>query len=217
MRLALEPMACWRLIGTRVPSADLFGGVTDFSEWEAVAEIENLWNERSLSMLGNLAAVPKEQRAAGPGSAYLMAPFAYRASGRFGDGTYGVLYAGLEERTACVEVAWHRARFMREWAEPRQTLDHQLLGLVFEGLVEDLRGSTLAGLYAPDTWEVGQALGAKVRAEGLDGIAYTSVRNLGGACLAGFRPNAFSQCRFLRYVQYFWDGAALHGEGLPAC
>lgn len=215
MSLGFGPTDCWRLIGTRVPSADLFGGVTDFSEWEEVAEIENLWNDRSLSVLGNLAAVPKEHRAYGPGSAYVMAPFAYRTPGRFGDGSLGVLYAGLEESTAVTEVAWHRARFMRETARPKEIMDHQLLGLVFEGGVEDFRGATLPGLYA-ESWEVGQALGAQARATGVNGIVYSSVRRLGGACLAGFRPNAFQRCRFLRYVQFFWDGRALRGESLPA-
>ena len=69
MILQIGPSPCWRVIATLVPGTDLFGGITDFSEWEAVAEIENLWNERSLGPLGNLAAIPREQRAHGPGSA----------------------------------------------------------------------------------------------------------------------------------------------------
>jgi hypothetical protein len=217
MILQIGPSPCWRVIATLVPGTDLFGGITDFSEWEAVAEIENLWNERSLGPLGNLAAIPREQRAHGPGSAYIMSPFAFRTPGRFGDGSFGVLYAGLEEQTALAEVAWHRARFMREWELPRQTMDYHLLGLVFEGSVEDLRASrpALPGVYAPDSWVEGQALGARIRATGADGIAYASVRHLGGECLAGFRPNAFSRCHFLRPAQFFWDGRAIHGAGLP--
>ena len=207
----LDPSPCWRVIATRVPSADLFGGITDYSEWEAVAELENLWNERSLGALGNLAQVPREHRALGPGSSYLMAPFAYRAPGRFGDGSYGVLYAGLEELTALTEVAWHRARFMEAWSLPRQTMDYQVLGMIFAGAVEDLRGAVAAmpDVYAQASWTAGQLLGARLRATGVDGIAYASVRRLGGECLAGFRPNAFSQCRFLRYAQFFWDGKTL--------
>lgn len=214
----LGPFPCWRVIATRAPSADLFGGITDFSEWEMVAEIENLWNERTLGALGNLATIPRDQRAYGPGSAYIMASFAFRAPGRFGDGSFGVLYAGLEEATALAEVGWHRARFLREWSLPRQTVDHQVLGLAFEGKVEDLRGSMShpPGVAAPDSWTEGQAFGSRARQAGADGVVYASVRRLGGECLAGFRPNAFTGCRHLRPVQWFWDGKALQGEGLPA-
>ena len=207
----------WRVIGAQVPGADLFSGITDYGEWETVAELENLWNERTLGVLGNLAAVPREHRALGPGSAYIMAPFAFRAAGRFGDGAYGVLYAGLEEATALAEVAWHRARFLREAGSPKEILDQQVLGLSFAGSVEDIRTEQedLAHVYAPDSWAAGQAYGARVRGLGVDALAYASVRRLGGTCLAGFRPNAFSRCRHLRYVQFFWDGQRLHGEGLP--
>ena len=154
MSRRMGPAQCWRVIAMRHPGADLFGGITDYGEWEDVAEIEHLWNERVLPEWGNLALVPREHRAYGPGSAYIMAPFAYRTQGRFGDGSYGVLYAGLEELTALAEVAWHRARFMREWALPRQTMDQQLLGMVFEGSVADpdsLRaaGAPLAGVITP--------------------------------------------------------------------
>lgn len=217
MNRLLGPVEAWRLVGVRMPGADLFAGVADFGDWEEVAEIESLWNERTAGLLGNLSAVPREHWASGPGSAYLMGPFIFRAPGRFGNGAYGVLYAGLEERTALAEVAWHRARFLRESGQPRQTLDHQLLDLLFEGTIDDLRESEAPGLYAPDSWAEGQALGARIRAAGADGILYSSVRHKGGDCLAGFRPHAFSRCRFVRYVQFFWDGERLLGEGLPAC
>ena len=219
MSQRLGPADCWRVIGSRNPGADLFGGISDYGEWEDVAEIEHLWNERVLPQWGNVAQVPREHRAYGPGSAYIMGPFAYLTPGRFGDGSYGVIYAGLEELTALAEVAWHRARFMREWNLPRQTMDQQVLTLVFAGSVADLRGASpeWPGAFAPDSWVAGQALGAKLRSTGVDGIVYSSVRRLGGECLAGFRPNAFSRCRFMRQAQFFWDGAALHAEGLPPC
>lgn len=213
MIATLREISCWRVIATRIPSADLFDGIADFGEWEAVAEIETLWNERSRGPLSHLATIPKQERAYGPGSSYLMAPFAYRARGRFGDGTFGVLYAGLDERTALVEVAYHRGRFLRDSANPKETMDYQVLGLGFGGEVEDLRGlqSEFAQVYDPDSWLGGQQVGAVARSQGLDGIAYSSVRNRGGECVAGFKPNAFHDCRHLRRVQFFWDGAQLHG------
>jgi hypothetical protein len=214
-----KDLPCWRVIPTRVPGADLFQGIADYGEWEAVFEVENLWNERTRGVLGNLAQVPPGHRAYGPGSTFIMAPFAFPAAGRFGDGSHGVLYAGLDERTALAEVAFHRAKFMRETRRPRETLDHQVLGLAFTGKAEDIRSATeaLVQVYAPDTWTAGQAFAAPVRARGLDAIAYASVRRLGGECLAGFRPNAFHQCRHLRLIQFFWDGAGLRGpDGITA-
>ena len=219
MILKLATTPCWRIIGTRFPSADFFNGITDYGEWEDVAELEGLWDERHLGPIGNLATIPRDHRAYGTGSSYLMAPFAYQAPGRFGDGSYGVLYAALDERTALAEVAHHRAQFMRLGRRPKETMDHGVLTLAFEGTVEDIRTdtTTLPHVYAPDTWREGQAFGALVRAAGVDGIAYASVRRLGGECLAGFRPNAFSNCRFRHSTQFFWDGTALYAPGLPAC
>lgn len=204
---------CWRLVAARNPGLDLFQGLTDFGEWEELYEIESLTNERLRTPIGNLARVPREQWPCGPGSAYLMAPFAYCAPGRFGDGSYGVLYAALDEATTLAEVGYHRSRFLRATGNPKETAAYQELTLDCSGDLEDIRPSREAAWYDPDPECYGpaQAFGARIRAAGGDGIAYASVRRPGGECVAGFRPDRFSNCRHARLIQLYWDGFRLSG------
>ena len=214
MIAAFQNAPCWRLVGARTPGVDVFHGITDFGEWEELYEIENLTNERLRAPAGNLAGIPRECRAYGPGSAYIMAPFAYRAPGRFGDGSYGVLYAALDEPTALAEAAFHRARFLRATANPKETATLQLLALKVTGELEDLRPLWGSEVYDPDPSRYGaaQRFAAQIRAQGGDGIVYASLRRLGGECVAGFRPDRFSDCRHVRLVQFYWDGAQLLGQ-----
>jgi hypothetical protein len=108
---------------------------------------------------------------------------------------------------------------MRNASMPNELLDFQLLGLVFEGVVEDIRSTDLPAVYDPASLTAGQSLGSQVRSRGGDGVAYSSLRRLGGQCLAGFRPNAFHSCRTLKFMQFYWDGTQqrLHAPGIPPC
>jgi len=204
---------CWRMVAARSPGVDLFQGLSDFGEWEELYEIESLTNERLRGAAGNLAAVPRDRRAYGPGSAYIMAPFAYRSPGRFGDGSFGVLYAALDEATAMAEVFHHRARFLRATANPKEVAAYQVLTLAFTGNLEDIRTLRQAEWYDPDParYAPAQAFGAEIRGRDGDGIVYTSVRRPGGECVAGFRPDRFSECRHARQVYCYWDGSRLTG------
>jgi hypothetical protein len=205
----------WRGIAARKPSADFFGGIADFGEWQAVMEITGRWDPANPGPAGSLAGLPRAQWVLGPGSVYLMAPFAFRQPGRFGDGSNGVLYAAMAEATAITEMASGRARFLRGSHAPRETLDGMLLTLALTGLLEDARPLFREGatIYAPDDWTEGQRFGARVRASGTDGILYTSVRRVGQECVAGFRPDLFSGCRPAGSLQFFWDGHDLWGPG----
>lgn len=213
MNLAVfKAQACFRLIPTRSPSVDIFQGIADFGEWEAISEIENLWNARN-TPYGPLSSIPRERRAYGPGSSYIMAPFAYPSASRFSDGSYGALYAAFEEATAVDEVAFHRAEFMRRFNRPKELTRHLLLSLDLNGSLKDIRGQRTAHpeLYSADTAAYGpaQSFGSRLHAKGVDGVVYHSVRHLGGTCAAGFWPNLFSNCRQVCLRDFFWDGKAL--------
>ena len=221
MTVSFAAVPGWRAISIRTSSRDLFHGLTDYREWEELAEIDSLTNERTRLSAGYLAQIPKEQRAYGPGSLYLMAPFAYRSPGRFGDGSFGVLYAALDEPTALAEVGYHRARFLRATHTPRETSDHQLLTLKITGELEELRAMAVSHpeYYDPDPANYGaaQAFATSLRVSGCAGIAYDSLRRLGGQCVAGFQPSLFSHCRHARVVQFHWDGQQLSGPGTLTC
>lgn len=213
MITALERAPAWRLVATRSPGVDVFQGLSDFGEWEELYELESFTNERLRLVVSNLAFIPRERRALGPGSAYIMAPFAYWAPGRFGDGSFGVLYAALDEATTLAEVAFHRARFLRATRTPRETATYQMLSLKVAGAFEDLRGVDRPELFDPDPAGYGasQAFATGILARDGDGVLYPSVRRLGGTCVAGFRPDRFSDCRHLRLLSLFWDGDRLVG------
>ena len=215
MRVAFEALPLWRGVAARNPQADFFGGIADFGEWQAVMEITGTWDPANPGPTGNLADLPRAQWVTGPGSVYIMAPFAFRQPGRFGNGGYGVLYAALDEATAVAELAGSRLRFLREGRIARATLDNQMLRLTLAGELEDARPlfADVSAIYQPDDWAAGQSYGAGIRAAGASGIAYASVRNLGGECVAGFRPDLFSHCRPGGTVQLFWDGNHLLGPG----
>lgn len=214
MIAAFVKTPCWRMVATRSPGVDLFQGLTDFGEWEELYEIESLTNERLRAPGGNLAAVPRDRRAYGPGSAYIMAPFAYRSPGRFGDGSFGVLYAALDEATAMAEVFYHRTRFLRATANPKEMAAYQVLTLKLTGNLEDLRTLRDGEWYDPDParYAAAQDFAAQVRSRDGDGIVYASVRLPGGECVAGFRPDRFSECRHARLVHCYWDGSRLTGS-----
>jgi hypothetical protein len=209
-RLSRTP--CWRLVTVRHAGVDIFQGLSDYGEWEELAEIESLTNERLKTAAGNLSLIPRERRAYGPGSAYVMAPFAYWAPGRFGTGGFGVLYAGLDEATARAEVFHHRARFLQATGTSREVATFQVLSLRCTGALEDIRSLAGTDLYDPAAYGPAQTFAAKVRAGNGDGIFYASVRRPGGECVAGFWPDLFTECRHVRRIQCFWDGNRLHGE-----
>lgn len=200
-------------------SRDCLGGLGEFAEWLAVQEVEDLWAPLAKGPRGQLAAYGPEAWVVGPGSAWLMAPFAFQAPGRFGDGAFGVLYAALERATAIAELAHSRACFLRKAHCPRELLDNQLLTLTVTARMADLRPlrQEAPGLYDPEDWKPAQALGARLRQEGWDGVAYASVRHPPGTCVAGFRPTLFAACAPADTLQFYWDGTRLQGPaGLRA-
>jgi hypothetical protein len=102
-------------------------------------EIAGGWDPVRPGPAGSLASLPRSQWVTGPGSIYIMAPFAFREPGRFSDGSFAVLYAALDEATAVAELAGSRARFLRKSRIARGTLDHLLLRMSVTGSMEDAR------------------------------------------------------------------------------
>jgi hypothetical protein len=54
-----------------------------------------------------------------------------------------------------------------------------------------------------------QELARSLRDNGSNGIAYASVRQEGGECVAVFRPRLLSICRQERHLCYVWDGQSI--------
>lgn len=214
--LAVTPVAwhpCYRIVASRFPPISLFEEVADPADLEAVHAIEAMTNDRLRDEVGDLTLVPAEDRVSGPGTSPIMAAFTHLnpEGSRFTDGSYGVFYAAREIETAVAETSHHRARFMARTAEPAQELDMRVYAADLDAALHDLRGedASFAAVLAPDNYSAGQALAARLRGQGADGIAYGSVRRPGGECAAVFRPRLLSNCRQERHLCYVWDGTRI--------
>ena len=199
-----------RIIPSRYPPVDLYARIAPAEDFAALEEVEALTNDRLRAEAGALALLPPEERVYGPGSAYIMAPFAHPnpAGSRFGDGTYGVLYVARDRATAVAETRYHRARFLSYTNEPPMEIEMRVLELKLQAALHDLRGmrEVLPAVYHPDDYSASQRLGRRLRDAGSWGVAYDSVRWAGGQCAAVFRPRAVSECRQAEHLVYVWDG-----------
>src|SRR5690606_37122100 len=66
-----------RVVPSRYPPVDLYARIAPAEDFAALEEVEALTNDRLRAEAGVLALVPPEERVYGPGSAYIMAPFAH--------------------------------------------------------------------------------------------------------------------------------------------
>ena len=147
------------------------------------------------------------------GALVRTAPFA--ASGqpsRFSDGSYGMLYAGLDTETAIAETVFHSERHLRATGEAPIEFDMQSYVGEISKPLEDLRGASFEHLHQPslDTWPICQAYGRERRHAGAWGILYPSARRTGGECIGVFRPNAVSIPTRDTLYRYCWNGATVH-------
>ena len=103
----LSGAQAWRLIPTRVPSADLLARVANPTDYDLLNALDAQTNRRI--------------QAFGHANLYVAAAFAYSLGGtpsRFNDGTWGTIYVGLEPETALEEVRFWQARYLKGIGHP---------------------------------------------------------------------------------------------------
>ena len=219
MNLPRERRISWertyRLVPSRYPPIDLFERVGDPGDWEILAAIEGLTNDRLRDQIGTISAVPPEERISGPGASPIMAAFTHTGfPSRFTDGSYGVYYASDRLPGALAEVIHHQQRFLRRTAEPACWLQMRAYSGKVAAPFHDLRGG-FPEAHAPESYAASQKLGGVLRARGSNGVVYDSVRLAGAANLAAFRPRALaSSTRRAHVIQgphlvLDWDGTAV--------
>jgi hypothetical protein len=196
-RIDLTGAKAWRLIPTRVPSADLLSRVADPADYDLLNALEAQTNRRI--------------QAFGHTNAYVAAAFAYSLGGtpsRFNDGTWGTLYVALEPETALEEVRFWQARYLKGDRSPATRLDFRMLLGTLEGTFLDIRHGTLPAVYAPGDYGAAQQFAREHRASER-GLAYRSVRSAGGSAVVGFQPETVRELKHHHQVVMAWDGAHL--------
>jgi hypothetical protein len=123
--------------------------------------------------------------------------------GRFSAGLPGVLYAGDSFEVALAETVFHHGAFMAKTKEsPGWTSQFREICLTVEARLHDLRGAP----RNPSSYSEDQALGAKLRAAGSNGVVYRSVRWPQGECVGLFYPDCAQNAVQGRHLDYHWDG-----------
>lgn len=206
-------ISCVRIVPSRFPPIDLFERVADPRDYEAVFAVEALTNARLRYEIGELELVPPRDRVAGAGASWIMAPFTHISGpgGRFSTGEFGAYYTARSLRTALEETKYHRGVFLRATNEPAIEIDMRVLLADLDAELHDLRG---LGPQYPEPYDLTnysapQALATRLRMSESWGIAYDSVRDEGGECVAVLRPKALSNCRQAQHLAYVWDGAKI--------
>lgn len=193
----LTGKSAWRLIPTRVPSADLLARVADPADYDLLTLLEARSNRR-IQAFGHV-------------NVYVAAAFAYSLGGtpsRFNDGTWGTIYVGLEPETALEEVRFWQSRYLKGDRAPATRLDFRMLAGTLDGTFLDLRGAGLRAELDPDSYDASQAF-ARVHRRHERGFAYPSLRAPGGSCVVGFLPETVRDLKHHHQVVMAWDGKEL--------
>ena len=206
-------LPCFRAISSHVSPSTLFERVADPHELDVILELEALTDDRARDERERLSLVPPEDRVTGPGSGFVMGAFMHFPPhpSRFRDTTFGAYYAARERETAIAETAYHRARFLSLTAEAPIEVGMQMLVADLDAVLHDVRGRAAEwpALYDTADYTASMHLGRALRDQRSWGIAYDSVRNSGGECVAVLRPPALSGCRRAELLTYVWDGARI--------
>ncbi|NOY92301.1 MAG: RES family NAD+ phosphorylase [Deltaproteobacteria bacterium] len=150
----------------------------------------------------------------------LFTPFRYpplRYGSRFGQRHQrGLFYASLRPETCLAEVAYYRLLFLAGSAAKLEPLEVDLT--LFRARVRTERGVDLgsgafrhwrAPLRSPSDYAFTQALGGRMREEGVEAFLFASARDPeAGSNLAVFAPSAFGRSR--PHGMQTWHAFATH-------
>lgn len=195
-----------RIIPSRFPPIQLFERVADPEDLDVAFYIDSLTNDRLRDEVGELSLVSPDDRISGPGTSPIMAAFTHIGlQSRFTDGTFGVYYAASDSDTAIAETSYHRAKFLSATQEPdTRIFMREYVGEILRPLI-DISGEPFKALHAKDSYVQSQRFAAQLRATGSNGLLYNSVRNIGGFCVAAFKPKVLGPVVQSAHYEYVYN------------
>jgi hypothetical protein len=148
---------------------------------------------------------------------HILWPFARPSASRFSDGSYGVLYAGLNFETALAEVVYWAAKIFADANAPAGAIARKQ-HLSFRATSDEFADMRLASagdptIYDPNDYSMSRRVGSALHGEGLWGVYYDSVRHAGSSCIGAFVPRTASNVNLRDLIEFTWDGARISKWG----
>jgi RES domain-containing protein len=202
-----------------VPSARLREAVlaplADTAAEEALlAEIEGATSSRLIAEERGLAGLSADELVHGvPHARFINASFAYakpRQPSRFNPAERGAWYAALDVATCLAEVGFHLTRALADAGDFDAVVEYGEMIASMSGVFVDLRTNPAHPALDPDPaagYPAGNALAARARSEGHNGIIYPSVRHQGGTCIAALWPNVVQSVVQGAMYRLTWAGS----------
>ena len=199
-----------RLIPSRYPPTGILDLITAPEDFEAVAELEGWTNDRISAELGLLKILPAQEWIVGRANATaIMAAYCHlnEEGGRFTSSRRGAWYAALSIETAIKETVYHRTKEIAESGILETVVQMREYLADFDTEFHDVRASPeFDACHDPNSYVVGQQLGAMLLQSGSNGLWYRSVRNPGAECIVCFRPTLVTNVRTGAHFEYRWEG-----------
>ncbi len=181
-----------------------------------LAEIEGATSGRQTAKVRGGEHLAADELVAGlPHAAFVNAAFTYwrpRELNRFNGPGRGAWYAALHVDTCVAEVSFHMARELERVNDFNATVDYAEMFASFAGEFADLRKvKPKPACLHPDPavgYPAGNLLANDVRARGLNGIIYPSVRHKSGTCLVALWPAVVQSVAQGDIIRLVWSGSA---------
>ncbi len=207
-----------RLVSSARLREAVLAPLADTAEEEALlAEIEGATSSRRIAEERGLAGIAADELVHGvPHAKFINASFAYAKPGqpsRFNPAERGAWYAALDVATCVAEVGFHLTRALADAGDFDAVVEYSEMIASMSGVFVDLRGEPGHPALDADPaagYPAGNALAARARAEGHNGIIYPSVRHEGGTCIAALWPNVVQSVVQGAMYRLTWAGGPLY-------
>jgi RES domain-containing protein len=203
-----------RLVTTARLRESVLRALVDADELEMLAEIEGATSQRLVAQARGTPGLPAKELVYGvPHSVFINAAFANakpRELNRFNGPDRAAWYAALNVETALHEVTFHITEFLARTGVYEATVDYAELFASLAGEFVDLRAAPEHPSLNADKdagYPVGNALADAIRAQGLNGIIYPSVRKQGGTCFAALFPHVVQSVAQGDVWRMVWSGS----------